>query len=194
VKVAAVGIGLPAYLGATDAARVIVLVAGRQDEQQLLPDCRRLLAAGTEEARGLQLTKAIYHAAIVDQTSSGSAAAKERLMKKAYGYVALACMVLSAGEAEAITGNDYQRLTPQERAMYVAGTLEGWIVADTVMRARPSAMFSTTFGQIVRCVSGRLSTAEVRTIVDRFVNRNPTERKQDMGQIILLALEEACRK
>ena len=62
------------------------------------------------------------------------------------------------------------------------------------MRARPSAMFSTTFGQIVRCVSGRLSTAEVRTIVDQFVNRNPTERKQDMGQIVLLALEEACRK
>jgi hypothetical protein len=119
---------------------------------------------------------------------------KEKVMRKAYGYVALACIVLSAGEAAAITGNDYQRLTPQERAMYVAGTLEGWIVADTVMRARPSAMFSTTFGQIVRCVSGRLSTAEVRTIVDRFVNRNPTERKQDMGQIVLLALEEACRK
>jgi hypothetical protein len=115
-------------------------------------------------------------------------------MTKVYGYVALACIALSAGEAAAITGNDYQRLTPPERALYVAGTLEGWIVADTVMRARPSPMFSTTFGQVVRCVSGRLSTAEVRTIVDRFVSRNPSERKQDMGQLVLFALNEACRK
>jgi hypothetical protein len=62
------------------------------------------------------------------------------------------------------------------------------------MRARPSPMFSTTFGQIVRCVSGRLSTAEVRTLVDRFVSRNPSERKQDMGQLVLFALDEACKK
>ena len=115
-------------------------------------------------------------------------------MRKSLGWVALACALLSAGEAAAITGSDYQRLSPSERAMYVAGTLEGWIVADTVMRARPSPMFSTTFGQIVRCVSGRLSTAEVRTIVDRFVSRNPGERKHDMGQLVLLALNDACRK
>ena len=115
-------------------------------------------------------------------------------MRKSLGWVALACALLSAGEAAAITGNDYQRLSPQERAMYVAGAFEGWLVADTVMRARPSPLFSTAFGQIVKCVSGRLSTAEVRTIVDRFVSRNPGERKQDMGQLVFLALDEACRK
>lgn len=115
-------------------------------------------------------------------------------MRKALGSVALACALLSAGEAAAITGNDYQKLSGSERAMFVAGAFEGWLVADTVMRARPSPLFSTTFGQIVRCVSGRLSTAQVRTIVDRYVSRNPSERKQDMGQLVLLALEEACRK
>src|SRR2546430_17620052 len=115
-------------------------------------------------------------------------------MRKLSGYVALACVVLAAGEAAAITGNDYQRLTPQERAMYVAGTLEGWIVADTLMRARPSAMFSTTLGQIVRCVSGRLSTAGVPTPRDPVLSTNPRAREQDTGQLIHLPLGRTCRK
>ncbi len=73
MKVAAIGVGLSAYLRPADAARVIVLLAARQDEQELLPDGRRPFAAGAEEARRLQLAKAVYHGLILDQESVGRA-------------------------------------------------------------------------------------------------------------------------
>jgi len=72
-KVAAVGVGLSADLRPADAARVIVLLAARQDERELLPDGRRPFAAGAEEARRLQLAKAVYHGLILDQESVGRA-------------------------------------------------------------------------------------------------------------------------
>ncbi len=73
MKIAGVGVSLPAYLRPADTARVIVLVTARQDEQELLPHERRLLAAGAEEARRLQLAKAVYHALILDYGGVGSA-------------------------------------------------------------------------------------------------------------------------
>jgi len=73
VKVAAVGVGLPTHLSTAHAAGVIVLAAGRQDEQELLPHGRRLPAAGAEEARRLELAKAVYHALILDHGAVGRA-------------------------------------------------------------------------------------------------------------------------
>jgi hypothetical protein len=102
------------------------------------------------------------------------------------------CLVLSTGEAAAFTGSDYQRMSSTERAVYVAGAVEGWFAADTVLRASPSPLFSSVFGRIVRCVSGTLSSAEVRLVVDRYVARNPKVRNQPMGRLVTLALQEAC--
>ena len=73
MKVAAIGVGLSAYLRPADAARVIVLLAARQDEQEFLRDGRRSFAADAEEARRLQLAKAVYHGLILDQESVGRA-------------------------------------------------------------------------------------------------------------------------
>ena len=67
MKLATIRIRLFADLGTTGAARVIVLVATRQHEQELLSNGRCLLAAGAKEARRLQLAKAVYHADILDQ-------------------------------------------------------------------------------------------------------------------------------
>ena len=114
-------------------------------------------------------------------------------MRQAVWCVALGFIVLSAGEAAAFTGSDYQKLSATERAIYVAGTVEGWLAADTVLRASPSPLFNNTFGKIVRRVSGRLSSVEVRAIVDRYLTKNPKERNQPMAQVVTLALQEACR-
>ncbi len=114
-------------------------------------------------------------------------------MRQAVWCVVLGCLVLSTGEAAAFTGSDYQKLTATERALYVAGAVEGWFAADRVLKARPSPLFNSIFGKIVRCVSGRLSTVEVRGIVDRYLTKNPNERKQPMGELVTLALEEGCR-
>ena len=114
-------------------------------------------------------------------------------MRQAVWCVVLACLVLSSEEATAFTGKDYQKLSATERALYVAGAVEGWFAADKVLKARPSPLFNSIFGKILRCVSGKLSTAEVRTIVDRYLTKNPNERSQPMGQLVTLALEEKCR-
>ena len=115
-------------------------------------------------------------------------------MRQAVWCVVFGCLALFAGEAAAFTGSDYQKLSATERALYVAGAVEGWFAADRVLRASPSPLFNSIFGKIVRCVSGRLSTAEVRVIVDRYLTKNPNERKQPMGELVTLALEEVCRR
>ena len=56
-------------------------------------------------------------------------------MRQAVWCVVLGCLVLSAGEATAFTGRDYQRLSATERALYVAGAVEGWFAADKVLKA-----------------------------------------------------------
>jgi hypothetical protein len=66
VKLAAVGVGLPADLYPAHAAGVVVLVAVRQDQEELLPNRVRLLAAGAEQTRGLKLAEAVYHVVILD--------------------------------------------------------------------------------------------------------------------------------
>ena len=114
-------------------------------------------------------------------------------MRQAVWCVVFGVFVLSTGEAAAFTGSDYQKLTATERAIYVAGAVEGWFAADTVLRASPSPLFNSTFGKILRCVSGRLSTAEVRVVVDQYLTKNPKGRNQQMGQLVTLALQEACR-
>ena len=73
MKIAAVGVGLSSYMRPADTARVVVFIAARQDEQELLPHGCGLLAADAEKARGLQLAKATYHAPILDQESLGRA-------------------------------------------------------------------------------------------------------------------------
>ena len=114
-------------------------------------------------------------------------------MRQAVWCVVLGCLVLSTGEAAAFTGNDYQKLTATERALYVAGAVEGWFAADRVLSVSPSPLFNSIYGRIVRCVSGKLSTAEVRVVVDHYLTKNPTERKQQMGELVTLALAEVCR-
>ena len=53
-------------------------------------------------------------------------------MRQAVWCVVLGCLVLSTGEAVAFTGNDYQKLTATERALYVAGAVEGLASLETM--------------------------------------------------------------
>jgi len=71
VELAAVGVGLAAHLCPAHAASVVVLVAVRQEQEELLPNRVGLLAAGTEKARRLKLAEAVYHAAILDHDRVG---------------------------------------------------------------------------------------------------------------------------
>src|SRR5215813_12692262 len=63
MEVGAVGVGLASHRGPAHAARVVVLVAGGQHEEELLPHGSGPLAAGAEEARGFQLAEAVGHGA-----------------------------------------------------------------------------------------------------------------------------------
>jgi hypothetical protein len=66
VKLAAVGVGLLTDLSTAHAACVVVLVAVRQDQEELLPNRVCLLAAGAEQARRLKFSEAVYHVLILD--------------------------------------------------------------------------------------------------------------------------------
>ena len=71
MKLTAVRVGLPADLRAAHAACVVVLVAVRQEQEELLPHRVCLLAARAEETRRLKLAEAVYHVVILDHDSVG---------------------------------------------------------------------------------------------------------------------------
>ena len=71
MKLATVGVGLAADLGPAHAASVVVLVAVRQDQEEVLPHRIGLLAARAEQARRLKLAEAVYHVSILDHNSVG---------------------------------------------------------------------------------------------------------------------------
>ena len=69
MKLTAVRVGLAADLGPAHAARVVVLVAVRQDQEEVLSHGVGLLAARAEQARRLKLAEAVYHVGILDHNS-----------------------------------------------------------------------------------------------------------------------------
>jgi hypothetical protein len=71
VKLAAVGVGLAAHLCPAHAASVVVPVAVRQDQEEVLPHRVCLLAARAKQARCLKLPEAVYHAVILDHDRVG---------------------------------------------------------------------------------------------------------------------------
>ena len=78
MELGAVGVGLTADLGPARAARVVVLVAVRQDQEELLPNRVSLLAAGAEQTRRLKLAETVYHVRILDHNHVGWAARARR--------------------------------------------------------------------------------------------------------------------
>lgn len=74
MKLATIGVGLGADLGPAHAASVVVLVAVRQDQEEVLSHGVGLLAARAEQARRLKLAEAVYHVSILDHNSVGWAA------------------------------------------------------------------------------------------------------------------------
>jgi hypothetical protein len=61
IEVSRIAVHLAADRGPARAARVVVLVTGGQDEEELLANRRGRLAAGAEEARRLELSEAVRH-------------------------------------------------------------------------------------------------------------------------------------
>ena len=65
MELGAVRVSLPTDLRAAHAARVVVLVTVRQDQEERLPHWVRLLAARTEEGRRFKLAETVWHAVIL---------------------------------------------------------------------------------------------------------------------------------
>lgn len=88
------------------------------------------------------------------------------------------------------TGNDYQQMMPLERQRYAAGVLDGYMAAPMLaVRDLPVVR------ALQRCDEKMaLTDVQLQAIIDRYMADNPERWGDDMGELVLNALINACRK
>ncbi|HXH84732.1 MAG TPA: hypothetical protein VNN07_17630 [Candidatus Tectomicrobia bacterium] len=106
-----------------------------------------------------------------------------------------ALTLVLAAPADAMTGLEWRRLPPAERAAYVAGVVDAWyglVVVQESLGARDRAI--TVFADVVNCLRDRLlGTAQIVTAVERYVEGNPGLRGKEMPDIVYVAVGSLCR-
>jgi hypothetical protein len=107
----------------------------------------------------------------------------------------VALLVLTAGEADAITGNKYREYPEHLRMMYVVGVLEGWgFVSNTIRGSKLKAPeIDSVFGDISRCAAGKMTQGQVVEIVDKWMRENPAKWHEEMPDLVWRAFSEACK-
>jgi hypothetical protein len=108
----------------------------------------------------------------------------------------MAVVAVFAGEAAAITGNEYRALPEFNRATYVEGVIDGWeaVGVYATVQNQPQPPFVTRHTELARCAIDRQMTkGQTRAIVDKYVESRPADWHYRAAQFVFLAMSEACK-
>ena len=97
--------------------------------------------------------------------------------------------------AEAMTGTEWQKLTPGARAAYVDGVVDAWVGLAMVQESLNSKDAGVTvFAAVVTCLKDRLIGRDrIVTAVEKYVEDQPGLRSKDMPEIVFIAIGPLCR-
>src|SRR5262245_62876952 len=106
--------------------------------------------------------------------------------------VASLSLVAPAG---AMTGTEWQKLTPGARAAYVDGVVDAWVGLVMVQESLGSKDAGVTvFAAVVTCLRDRLiGHDKIVAAVEKYVADQPGVRSKDMPDIVFIALGPFCR-
>ena len=108
----------------------------------------------------------------------------------------LAIAALSLGSpAEALTGTEWQKLTPAARAAYVDGVIDAWVGLVMVQESLGNKDAGiTVFAEVVTCLRDRLvGRDKLVAAVEKYVEDQPGLRSKDMPDIVFVAVGPFCR-
>jgi len=97
--------------------------------------------------------------------------------------------------AEAMTGTEWQKLTPAARAAYVDGVLDAWVGLVIVQESLGNKDAGiTVFAEVVGCLRDRLiGHDKIVAAVEKYVEDQPGLRSKDMPDIVFVAIGPLCR-
>ena len=97
--------------------------------------------------------------------------------------------------AEAITGTEWQKLTPAARAAYVDGVIDAWVGLVMVQESLGNKDAGiTVFAEVVGCLRDRLiGHDKIVAAVEKYVEDQPGLRSKDMPDIVFVAIGPLCR-
>jgi hypothetical protein len=97
--------------------------------------------------------------------------------------------------AEAMTGIEWQKLTPAARAAYVDGVVDAWVGLVMVQESLGNKDAGiTVFAEVVTCLRDRLvGHDKILAAVEKYVEDQPGLRSKDMPDIVFVAVGPFCR-
>ena len=109
--------------------------------------------------------------------------------------VSLVALLSTVGPAEAMTGTEWQKLTPAARAAYVDGVIDAWVGLVMVQESLGNKDAGiTVFAQVVTCLRDRLvGHDKIVGAVEKYVEDQPGLRSGDMPDIVFIAIGPFCR-
>jgi Rap1a immunity proteins len=115
-------------------------------------------------------------------------------MARAMNAFLITLCLLFAVDAEAISGNDWKQIDPEEQRFYVVGVVDAWQHLEQVASRSviPPSGAITVFTKIVKCVEKGMTYAQMVAIVQKYMENNPPKWHYGMTSLVWSALNEAC--
>ena len=109
--------------------------------------------------------------------------------------VSLLALLSTVAPAEAMTGAEWQKLTPAARAAYVDGVIDAWVGLVLVQESLGNKDAGiTVFAEVVTCLRDRLvGHDKIVAAVEKYVEDQPGLRSKDMPDIVFVAVGPFCR-
>jgi hypothetical protein len=106
--------------------------------------------------------------------------------------VLIAACLLFAVDAEAISGDEWRRLSKTAQQYYVIGVLDGWDNLGTItLLVEQQPPVGTSFTRQIECTIG-MEYAQLNVIIQKYMENNPSQRHYNMALLLWVALDEAC--
>lgn len=87
-----------------------------------------------------------------------------------------------------VKGNEYVKLEEGDRALYIAGLVDGILLSPFFGAQRSKIEW------FERCTIERMTMYQVTAIVDKFMRENPDRWHQEMHTLAYIAIKKACEK
>lgn len=105
------------------------------------------------------------------------------------------CLVIPSLSSGATSGNEWRGLSDFNRAIYVAGVLDGWQAVRLTLPPGAERYQFDQFGRLPSCAVGNgMSTEQTNAIVENYIKAHPDEWHLAMPFLIVKAMNSACHE
>lgn len=91
-----------------------------------------------------------------------------------------------------VSGNMYERFSPDEKRAYVTGMIDGFLYSPALSTLAKEAVYTAT--HLKRCIKeANMSDSQILAIVEHYLSEHPAEWGGSMHQVVFFAMLDACK-